>query len=192
MELSLPTTRFTQSLARVILRLLSWRLEVTPPPASKYVLVGAPHTSGWDLLFFLLMAHGAGIKVNWVGKDTLFRWPVGGLLRWLGGIPVNRHARTNFVQQIVDVFNRLEELVITIAPEGTRGRAAKWKTGFYYIALGARVPIVLGFIDYREKIIGIGPSMMPTGDIQADFVHIKEFYSGKTGRQPEQQGEILI
>jgi 1-acyl-sn-glycerol-3-phosphate acyltransferase len=192
MELTLPTNRFTQSLAMGALRLKSWRLEVNMPAAPKFVLVGAPHTSKLDLYYALMLAHGTSIKMHWIGKDSLFRWPVGGALRWMGGIPVKRNSSQNFVNQIVDVFNRLEKLVVAIAPEGTRGRAEYWKTGFYYIALGAGVPIALGFVDYKDKVVGIGPTIYPSGDIQADFVQIKAFYENKTGRHPELQGETRI
>jgi len=192
MELTLQTNRFTYTLATATLRLKSWKLDVNMPTAPKFVLVGAPHTSGLDLFYALMLAHGTGIKMHWIGKDSLFRWPVGGAMRWLGGIPVKRNSSQNFVNQIVDVFNRLEKLVVAIAPEGTRGRADYWKTGFYYIALGAKVPIALGFVDYKDKVVGIGPTIYPSGDIHADFVQIKAFYDGKTGHYPELQGEARI
>jgi 1-acyl-sn-glycerol-3-phosphate acyltransferase len=192
MELTLQTNRFSQPLASAILRLLSWKLEVTWPAAAKYVLIGAPHTSGWDLLYTLLFKHATGIQLRWVGKDGLFRGPLGSLLRRLGGIPVNRRTSHNFVQQMVDAFNQRDDLVLTIAPEGTRGKAEYWKTGFYYIALGAGVPIAMGFVDYRQKVVGIGPTIFPSGDIHADFAPIKAFYIKKTGRRPELQGEPKI
>ena len=192
MDVTLQTNRFTYTLATATLRLKSWKLDVNMPTAPKFVLVGAPHTSGLDLLYALLLAHGAGIKMNWIGKDSLFRWPMGGPMRWLGGIPVQRHSRQNFVQQVVDIFNRLEKLVVAIAPEGTRGKADHWKTGFYYIAQGAGVPIALGFVDYKDKVVGIGPTIYPSGDIHADFDQIKTFYAGKTGRHPHLQGEARI
>ena len=194
MQLSNPSNqnRFSQSLAKVILRLISWRLEVIYPAAPKYVLIGAPHTSGWDLFYALLLKYGAGIKMHWIGKDTLFRWPLGVILRWLGGIPVNRRSKNNFVQQVVDTFDKREEIVVAMAPEGTRSRTQYWKTGFYYIALGAEVPIALGFIDYRRKVVGIGPTITPSGDLQADFPQFKAFYKGISGRHPELQGEARI
>lgn len=140
----------------------------------------------------MLLSHAAGIKVHWVGKDTLFKRPFGGILRKLGGIPVNRRSRSNFVQQVVDVFNKQKELVVAIAPEGTRDNVPYWKTGFYYIALGAGVPIALGFIDYAERVVGIGPTLFPSGDIHADFEQIKTFYAGKVGKHPHRQGKIQL
>jgi 1-acyl-sn-glycerol-3-phosphate acyltransferase len=119
-ELGLRPDRFSQSLARTILDFQSWDLDFTLPAVQKYVLVGAPHTSSWDFLYTMLLSHGAGIKLHWVGKDTLFKRPFGSILRKLGGIPVNRRSRNNFVQQVVDVFNQQRELVVAIAPEGTQ------------------------------------------------------------------------
>jgi len=138
------------------------------------------------------MKQACGIKLHWIGKDTLFRKPFGPVMRWLGGIPINRRTNNNYVKQLVEVFNRQEKLVIAISPEGTRGKASYWKTGFYYIALGARIPIALGFIDYGEKVLGIGPTISPSGDIHADFSRIKAFYSGKRGRYPQLQGDIQL
>jgi 1-acyl-sn-glycerol-3-phosphate acyltransferase len=191
-ETILQTNRFTQTLAKTILRLLSWNLRVDLPQTHKYVLIGAPHTSNWDLMYALLFSHAAGIHISWIGKESLFRWPLGILMRWLGGIPVDRRVRGNFVQQVVDVFNRSERLVVAITPEGTRSQVHYWKTGFYYIAHGAGTPIALGFIDYGRKELGIGPAITPSGDIHADFEAIRSFYTGKLGRYHHKQGEMLL
>lgn len=192
MDVSLQPDRITKFFADTILKMKSWRVEVTQPVHKKFVLLGAPHTSNWDLISALLLQHASGIKLHWVGKDTLFRPPFGGLMRWLGGVPVNRRSNNNFVQQLVDTFNRMERLALAIAPEGTRTRTEYWKTGFYYIALGAQVPVALGYIDYPTRTVGIGPSFRPSGDIQADFKLIQEFYSTKKGKFPHKQGEIKI
>ena len=182
----------SQKLADFVLRLISWHVDVTLPEACKYVVIGAPHTTGWDLFYLMLMKLSTGIDMKWVGKDTLFRWPLGVFMRWLGGVPVKRHSNNNFVEQIVAQFRQREELIIAIAPEGSRGKTSYWRTGFYYIALGADVPIALGFIDYPSRVVGIGPSLLPSGDIQVDFSKIKAFYGGKTGRYPERQGDIQL
>ena len=192
MELSLPRNTFIQTLAQAGLRMKSWKLNVTLPASPKFVMIGAPHTSNWDLLSALVVKYGTGLNMHWIGKDTAFRWPLGGVMRRLGGIPVNRRSSNNFVAQIVEVFNRIDNLVLVISPEGTRSKSHYWKTGFYYIALGAQVPIALGFVDYSQKMVGIGPNFMPSGDIKADFHFIKEFYSGIKGRNPERQGEIKL
>jgi 1-acyl-sn-glycerol-3-phosphate acyltransferase len=192
LETALKPNSLLQALAKTILRLTHWKLDIHYPSAPKYVLIGAPHTSNWDLWFALLLMYASGVKLTWIGKHTLFRWPIGGLLRWLGGIPVNRASRNNFVQQIVDAFNRFENLVIAIAPESTRSKVDYWKTGFYYIAMGAGVPIALGFIDYPNRVVGIGPTLIPSGDLQADFDQIKTFYANKQGVNPGKQGPIQL
>lgn len=192
MERTFQSNSITRTLARMILRLKFWKLDVTVPAFSKYVLIGAPHTSNWDFIYFLLLMHAAGIRLHWIAKDSLFRWPSGGLMRWLGGIPVDRRSKNNFVLQIVEVFNKAENMVIAISPEGTRGKTHYWKTGFYYIASGAGVPIAFGFIDYARKVLGIGPTLLPSGDIQADFIQIQAFYADKQGRYPDQQGKVSL
>lgn len=155
-------------------------------------MVGAHHTSGWDLLYTLLFKFATGIDLKFVAKDDLFRWPVGGLLRRVGGVPVNRHSRTGFVQQMVDIFDEAEAFILAISPEGTRSRSKYWKTGFYYIALGAKVPVGMLFLDYGTKTVGLGPHFIPSGDIEADFNPIRTFYDGVQGRRPEAQGQIEI
>lgn len=183
---------FTQILARGILKLAGWQLVGSFPDLPKYIMVGAPHTSNWDFPLAMLLMYSTDVRFNWIGKDSLFRRPFGGFFRRLGGIPVQRDRKSNFVAQIVEAFARSKRLIIAIAPEGTRSKIAYWKTGFYYMALGAKVPLVLIFVDYRRKQVGVGPLMYPSGDIRADFVHLRAFYSDKTGKYPEKQGAIEI
>jgi len=190
--LPIKKNRFLQTTAQAFLGIISWKIDVNYPPTEKYVLIGAPHTSNWDLLFALLLAFGAGIPIHWVGKESLFRWPLGGVLRLLGGIPVNRRERTDFVSQVVNLFNRLERLVIAIAPEGTRNKVDYWKTGFYYIALQAQVPIALGYVDYGTRTVGIGPAFYPSGDLQADFSQIQQFYASKRGKYIHKHSQIQL
>lgn len=183
---------FTQVVSRLVLRLLGWKADITIPSASKYVLIGAPHTSNFDFFLMLLLIGISGLKLNWLGKDSLFRGPLDRIMRKLGGIPVNRRSSNRFVDQMVAAFKERDELALVIAPEGTRRKVQTWKTGFYYIAVGAEVPVVFGYVDAARKTTGIGPEFEPTGDIQADFAVIKEFYSGMTGIHPEKQGEISL
>jgi 1-acyl-sn-glycerol-3-phosphate acyltransferase len=187
-----PTRSITQFVAQAILRLLGWKVEARLPQARKFVLVGAPHTSNWDFILMLLIMNALGLQLNWVGKDSLFNGSFGNLMQRLGGIPVDRSARNGFVDQMVAEFNRREAMILVIAPEGTRGKSEYWKTGFYYIAQGAKVPIALGYVDYAQKIGGIGASLQPSGDIQADMLPIARFYAGVTGKHPQLQGEIRI
>jgi 1-acyl-sn-glycerol-3-phosphate acyltransferase len=183
--------RVSQRIGLAIAAAAGWQVRVEPPPR-RCVVIGAPHTSGWDLPLTLLMMLAADLRLRWIGKDTLFRGPIGWMLRGLGGLPVNRRSRNNFVDQMVEAFRVNESLMVAILPEGTRGNATHWKTGFYYIALGADVPIVLGYADYRRRIVGLGPVLHPTGDIQADFATIRAFYAGIVGKHPERQGAIQI
>ena len=130
------------------------------------------------------------IPIRIMGKDLLFRGPMGVFMRSLGAIPVNRREKTNLVDQIAAKFDEYDELVIGISPEGTRKKTSRWHTGFYYIALKADVPIVMAYLDYGNKVCGLGPSLKPTGDIQADFRIIRDFYSGIVGKYPHEQGKI--
>lgn len=178
-------------ISRFFLRLIGWTPDIRPVP-NKYVLIGSPHTSNWDFPLALLLMRAIGIEGHWIAKHTVFRWPVGWFMRKLGGLPVDRTASHNFVDQIVQLFDERDRLVITIAPEGTRKKTAHWKTGFYYIALGADVPIVLGYLDYPRKRGGLGPMIQPSGDLEADLDRMKEFYADKTGRHPGKTGVIAV
>ena len=185
-------TPIAQWLAHFILRLIGWRTHVLNPRLNRYVLIGAPHTSNWDFGIFLLLMGAEQLPIRFMGKDSLFRGPLGPVMRSLGGIPVNRRERSNLVDQITAKFEEYEELIIGIAPEGTRSKTAHWKTGFYYIALKARVPIAMAYLDYGNKIIGVGPSFVPSGDLKADFEIIREFYTGIVGKNPKKQGKIIL
>jgi len=190
--LSSRQLNLTQKFAHAVLGLFNWRIETIYPSEKKYVMVGAHHTSNWDLPVALLFSMATGIKFNFIAKDEAFRWPFGGLMRWLGGIPVNRRAHTHFVDQIAEEFRARENLVIVITPEGTRKKTEYWKTGFYYIALSAKIPVALGYLDYPRKRVGIGKMMMLSGNLETDLGIIREFYTDKMGKFPKEHGEIRI
>jgi len=190
--LSIQRSILAQAIARSILRLAGWRTNVIAPQTSRYVLIEAPHTSNWDFVIALLFMTVEGIPVRLMGKDSLFRGPIGVFMRSLGVIPVNRRESTNLVDQVAAKFYEYDELIIGLSPEGTRKKTSCWRTGFYYIALKAEVPIVMAYIDYGNKVCGLGPSLKPTGDIQADFRIIQDFYSGIVGKYPQKQGEIEL
>jgi len=181
-----------QRLSRWILRLIGWELDDNLPPGQKFLVIGAFHTSNWDFPLVLLGMGGLGLRPRWVGKDSLFRGLPGRLMKLMGGIPVVRGARRNFVQQIVDLYNASERLVITLAPEGTRSKTTHWKSGFYYIARGAGIPIALGYLDYATRRVGIGGWFVPSGDLQADMDVIRAFYRDKRGRYPDNHGEVRL
>ncbi len=179
-------------LSKFVLRMFGWMVENDLPLKEKYVLVGAPHTSNWDFPIGILGMLAMGLRFRWVGKHTIFRGPTGLMLKAIGGIPVDRRIRSSFIKRMVALFNAKENMILAIAPEGSRSKTLYWKTGFYYIALDATVPIRLGYLDYREKKIGIGYSLFPSGNIENDMEIIRKFYEGKTGKHREKQGEIRI
>jgi 1-acyl-sn-glycerol-3-phosphate acyltransferase len=177
-----------RALSVLTLRLKGWKVEgVLPPEARKSVFIAAPHTSNWDLPYTLMVAFALRLNICWMGKASIFRFPFGGVMRWLGGIAVDRSKANNLVaasaQAITDATGPLQ---LVVPPEGTRGRTRHWKTGFYFIAQQARVPIVLAYMDYQRKVSGIGPIFQPTGDVEADMAVIKAFYAPIKGRNADQ------
>jgi 1-acyl-sn-glycerol-3-phosphate acyltransferase len=179
-----------QRLARGLLRLFGWRVDFAWPPTNKCVIVVYPHTSNWDFVVGYLTKLTAGLPAHWIGKDTLFRWPVAGLLRRMGGIPVNRREHRGLVGQMVREFERRPRMWLALAPEGTRSRVDRWKSGFYHLALEARVPVGLAFFDYRERVAGIRTYLTLSGDEEQDLARIRAEYQGKIGRRPDQASEI--
>jgi 1-acyl-sn-glycerol-3-phosphate acyltransferase len=189
--------RLLYALARLMFWLIGWRVEATLPAQPKYVVILAPHTSNLDgFLAFtgeaIITCGFHTIKISWLGKHTLFRWPFGYLMRALGGIPVDRRTRNALVDQAVDAFKERECITLGITPEGMRKKSRYWKTGFYYIALGAQVPILLVYVDYGRKLVGTGPLLMPSGDIQADMAAMRAFYATVTARHPEKVGQMEV
>jgi 1-acyl-sn-glycerol-3-phosphate acyltransferase len=162
-----------------------WAVEGTAPQPRKFVVIAAPHTSNWDFVNFIGAADGLNLDLSFMGKKSLFRWPFERMMRAMGGIPVDRKSSQNYVQQMVEEFSRRDEFMLTIAPEGTRGKVRGWKTGFYHIAVGANVPMVCGMMDYKRKVVGLGPAIWPTGDYDADMVEISRYYSLCTPKYPE-------
>jgi 1-acyl-sn-glycerol-3-phosphate acyltransferase len=140
----------------------------------------------------LAVAYRLGVRPSWLGKRQLFRPPFGGFMRWLGGISVDRSARTNMVAQVVERFSDVDRLFLVIPPSATRHRAAHWKSGFYHIARGANVPILCTFLDYTRKVGGIGPAVVPSGDVRADMDVIRAFYEGVEGRYPQNHTPIYL
>jgi 1-acyl-sn-glycerol-3-phosphate acyltransferase len=178
--------------ADFILKLIGWHFDDRLPAEKKFIVLGAPHTTNWDLPITLLCFWSTQKHISWVGKKQLFIGPLSYFFRALGGIPVDRSASTGFINQIADQFDITEEMILAIAPEGTRSKTDYWKTGFYYIALTAKVPICLAYVDYPNRTSGFGDVIIPSGDIHQDFEKIKLFYKDKTGKIPENQGEIKI
>ena len=172
---------FFRVIASLLLKLTGWSIYGQLPAEKKCVVIGAPHTSNWDFLLFLMYAFTARIDVHWMGKHTLFPRPLRPLMIRLGGIPIDRSKAHSVVEQMVDYFDSVDELTVLIAPEGTRSKVERWKMGFYHIAVQAKLPIYLGFLDSKTKTLGVGPKFIPSGDAEADMVEILAFYKDKQG-----------
>ena len=177
-----------RALSLGFLRLTGWTLAgQLPADQPKCVLIAAPHTSNWDLPYTLMVAFALRINIYWMGKAQLFRGPFGPLMRWLGGIAVDRSLSTNLVAASARAIREADgALCLVVPPEGTRSKTRQWKTGFYWIAHEAGVPIVMAYMDYPRKLSGLGPVFKPTGNIDADMVQIKAYYApykGKNWRQ---------
>ena len=173
-------------ICRLILKI--WGMKVTgkyPAEIPKKLYVVYPHTSNWDFPLGILLKGAIPMDVNYVGKDSLFRWPYGWLFRWLGGIPVDRSKRTNFVDSMVELYNKYDRLSFAIAPEGTRKRVRKFKSGFYYIALKAGIPLILVKFDFGNKEVHFSEPFYPSGDYSADLKLIIEHFRGTKGIHPE-------
>jgi len=170
-------------LGRAILMLGRWKLVGKVPSDAKIVAIAAPHTSNWDFPLFMSVVGVLHLRVRFFGKHTLFDGPFGKLFYWLGGIPVERETKNaaGLVDEAVAAFRTRDSLILGLAPEGTRSKVEKWKTGFYRIAVEAGVPIQLAYIDSRTREIGIGPQFLPTGDKAADLAKIQAFYADKQG-----------
>ena len=170
------------------LRSTGWTITgALPPDAAKCVLIAAPHTSNWDLPYTLMVAFQLRLRIYWMGKASIFRWPFRGIMMWLGGIPVHREQSNNLVAASIEAIKTAAgPLQLTVPPEGTRGKTRYWKTGFYYIATGAGVPIVMAYMDYANKRSGLGQVFVPTGDIDRDMVAIKAFYAPFKGKHADQ------
>ena len=177
-----------RGLSITYLKLAGWEVKGgLPPHAAKSVLIAAPHTSNWDLPYTLMVAFALRLNVYWMGKESLFKPPFRGVMMWLGGIPVRRESSNNLVTASAEAIKAADgPLQLIVPPEGTRSKARYWKTGFYHIAAGAQVPIVMAYLDYSRKLGGLGPVFVPTGDMDADMERIKTFYAQFKGKNPDQ------
>lgn len=179
-----------RGLAKLILRVGGWTPVGGIPDAPKAVIVAAPHTSNWDGFWGLVYKVYIGAEVHFFAKKSLFWFPLGSILRALGGIPLDRSRASSAVQQAIDRFNKEDSFYFGLAPEGTRTRREGWKSGFYRIATGANVPIYLGLLDFGKRRIGIGPRMDLSGDQEKDLEAIREFYADIKGRWPDKASPI--
>ncbi len=174
------------------LKLLGWRVEGQIPDVPKCVMIAAPHTSNWDFVYTLYICFALKMKVSIMAKKELFRFPFGPVFRWLGVIPVDRSRSSNMVDRMAQTFAENETMILIVPPSGTRKKVMYWKSGFYHIARKAGVPIALGFLDYGRRAGGIGPMLIPTGNIEADMRIIRSFYADIRGKYPEKAIETPV
>jgi 1-acyl-sn-glycerol-3-phosphate acyltransferase len=165
----------------IILKFIGWNAKGEETTIKKFVLIGAPHTSNWDFPLMLMVVLKLKLSVFWMGKHTLFPFPFAGLMKWLGGIPINRLASHNVVREMVKHYKENNELIVLIPPEGTRSKVSEWKTGFYHIANMANVPILLGYVDAKNKEAGFVDFFYPTGNTEKDMDEIQKFYAPLKG-----------
>jgi len=175
-----------KSFTWLVIRLFGWKVTGEyPHDLKKCVVISAPHTSMWDFIFGWLGLRSLGVRSRFMIKKEIFFFPLGLIVRLMGAIPVDRGQRNNMVDFVADLFTKYDDLAFVITPEGTRKPNHRWKKGFYFIAMKAKVPIVLGYLDYAKKEGGIGIIIEPSGDFDKDFKIIEDFYRDKTAKHPE-------
>ena len=179
-------------LALIAYRCCGWKTRGCKPTHSKYVIIAAPHTSNWDFFYTVCLAFIYRLEPQMMMKADWFFWPLGPVLRWLGAIPIDRRKSNNVVSQSIRAFERCDKMILVVPPSGTRQKVTYWRTGFYHIAHGAKVPIVLGFLDYYRKEGGFGPGIITSGDIERDMIAIRRFYTDITGKYPLQESGASI
>jgi 1-acyl-sn-glycerol-3-phosphate acyltransferase len=182
----------SRNIARFLMGLGGWQIVGQLPNLPKMIIIGAPHTSNWDGVWAVLMIFSMGLRIRWMVKKEFVVTPFKGIIRWLGGAPVDRQAPKGLVEQLTDQFRNQEQFLLVITPEGTRKKVDRWKTGFLRIALGAGVPVVLGLADYPKRKFGFGPVFYPTGDMDADVAYIQDFYRTVTPRHPDRYAETSL
>ncbi len=173
-------------LSIAILRLFGWRVEKTfPHHLNKFVLIVLPHTSNWDFPIGVLARAAVGGDIKFLAKNSLFRFPFGYVFKAMGGYPVDRSKSTNFVDAVIELFNEKKRFVVCMAPEGTRSKVDRLKSGFYYIAKGAGVPILMTKFDYGKKLVGFAEPFIPSDDYEETLARLKEYFKGVKGKRHE-------
>lgn len=177
---------------RVVCRLMGWTPVGGLPAPKRAIFIASPHTSNWDGFIMQAVAWALGVRLSWMTKHTLFKWPFRRFLRAVGAVPVDRTKRSDTVGQIARQITESDGMYLAIAPAGTRARRDFWKSGFYHMAHAAGVPVVCGFLDFKRRRGGCGPVIELTGDRKADMDRIRAFYDGIEGRHPELHTPVLL
>lgn len=169
---------------RIQFKMIGWSFVGQIPDIPKFIMIVAPHTSNWDFIVGVIARAALKLKVSWIGKQSLFKAPLGFIMRYLGGIPVYRDKKMGVVDQVAEAFNSSEQLILAITPEGTRSRREQWKTGFYHMAQKANVPILPVAFDFADKKIIFGEPVLTT-DFETDMTNLNDFFSQAQGKNPD-------
>ncbi len=178
-------------LAEKFLKMMGWEFTGSVPDLPRLIIIGAPHTTNWDFIVYLGALRHYRIGASFIGKHTLFRWPLGYFFRKWGGIPVDRSKPSGLVDQVVDAIDKSEKMILVMAPEGTRRAAPFWKSGFLNIAARAGAPILLAYIDFPTKRAGMGPLIEFDGDVSRFMDRCREFYADKRGLDEGKKGPVV-
>lgn len=192
MQVAPRCSRAAHWFGRLVMWLAGWRVEGEVPPANKMIVIAAPHTSNWDLIFLLGAAFTLNLSINWLGKDSLFRGPLGLILRFTGGIPIDRSRSNNMVSNLAQDIRDGDGCAIVVPPSGTRGYTEYWKSGFYWIAKEADIPLVCGYLDYARKVAGLGLSFVPSDSVKADMDRLRAFYEPIAAKFPAKKSTIRL
>lgn len=185
-RIPLRGNRVMKALGLALLKSLGWRIEGAFPNLPKFVVAVAPHTSNWDFVVGAAAMFALDLRLAFLGKHTLFRWPLGSLFRWMGGIPVDRRSRHGVVGESIRAFSAMDRRILAIAPQGTRSPVPRFKSGFLQIARGAGVPVVFASLDYAAKCIRLGPWFEPSEDVEAELRKTEAFFAPVRGRRVRQ------
>ena len=183
---------FMMGISLFFMKILGWKKAGRLPDEKKFIVIVAPHTSAWDVFYGAILAFAFRLDPCFIAKKELFRMPLGLLMKWMGGIPVDRGSKSHTVGQMTDLFNKNEKFILALAPEGTRHKAKGWKSGFYHIAEEAHVPVQLAFLDYPTKTGGAGPLIYPSNDLERDMEKIGAFYGTVKGKYPDKASPVVI
>ena len=179
-------------IGKTFMFLSGWKVEGNIPARNKVIIIAAPHTTNWDFVYLLGAAYQLGLNIRWLGKQSLFRFPFGGIMRALGGIAVDRSKANGMVQQVSEAIDQIAKISLVIPPSGTRFRTDYWKSGFYYIAKTANVPLICGYLDYEKKIAGLGPVLNVSSSVKGDMDRLRDFYKDKVGKYPALTSAIRL
>ncbi|MFN3199569.1 MAG: lysophospholipid acyltransferase family protein [Bradymonadia bacterium] len=185
-------SRFHRFLGRLVCRMMGWTVIGGLPEPKRAIFIASPHTSNWDGFIMLAVSWALGVRLSWMAKHTLLKWPFRGFLMSLGAVPVDRSKNTDTVGLVAQQMQASDGMYLAIAPSGSRSKREHWKSGFYHMALAAGVPVICGFLDYKRKRGGCGPVIYLTGDRKADMEQIRAFYADIEGKFPEKHTPVML